>query len=187
MMENLNKKKVAILATNGFEESELKEPKKALEKAGAEVHIVSPESGTIKSWKDGNWSTEYTVDKILSEAVESDYNGLVLPGGVINPDTLRRNETAIDFIRSFFKNHKPVAAICHAPWLLAEADVLEGREITSFNSIKTDMINAGANWIDKEVVVDQGLVTSRNPKDLPAFNSKIVEEIYEGKHEEQTV
>jgi protease I len=186
-MENLNKKKVAILATNGFEESELKEPKKALEKAGAEVHIVSPESGTIKSWKDGNWSTEYTVDKILSEAVESDYNGLVLPGGVINPDTLRRNETAIDFIRSFFKNHKPVAAICHAPWLLAEADVLEGREITSFNSIKTDMINAGANWIDKEVVVDQGLVTSRNPKDLPAFNSKIVEEIYEGKHEEQTV
>ena len=187
MMENLNKKKVAILATNGFEESELKEPKKALEKAGAEVHIVSPESGTIKSWKDGNWSTEYTVDKILSEAVESDYNGLVLPGGVINPDTLRRNETAIDFIRSFFKNHKPVAAICHAPWLLAKADVLEGREITSFNSIKTDMINAGANWIDKEVVVDQGLVTSRNPKDLPAFNSKIVEEIYEGKHEEQTV
>lgn len=187
MMENLNKKKVAILATNGFEESELKEPKKALEKAGAEVHIVSPESGTIKSWKDGNWSTEYTVDKTLSEAVESDYNGLVLPGGVINPDTLRRNETAIDFIRSFFKNHKPVAAICHAPWLLAEADVLEGREITSFNSIKTDMINAGANWIDKEVVVDQGLVTSRNPKDLPAFNSKIVEEIYEGKHEEQTV
>jgi protease I len=186
-MENLNKKKVAILATNGFEESELKEPKKALEKAGAEVHIVSPESGTIKSWKDGNWSTEYTVDKILSEAVESDYNGLVLPGGVINPDTLRRNETAIDFIRSFFKNHKPVAAICHAPWLLAKADVLEGREITSFNSIKTDMINAGANWIDKEVVVDQGLVTSRNPKDLPAFNSKIVEEIYEGKHEEQTV
>jgi protease I len=186
-MENLDRKRVAILATNGFEESELKSPKKALEEAGAEVHIISPESGSIKSWKDGNWSEEYMVDKTLSEASEKDYNGLVLPGGVINPDTLRRDDDAIDFIRSFFKNHKPVAAICHAPWLLAEADVLEGREITSFNSIKTDMINAGAKWVNKEVVVDQGLVTSRNPNDLPAFNSKIVEEIYEGKHEEQTV
>lgn len=187
MMENLNKKTVAILATNGFEESELTQPKKALEGAGADVHIIAPESGSIKSWKDGNWSTEYTVDKTLSEVSVSDYNGLILPGGVINPDKLRRNEDAIEFIKDFFRNHKPVAAICHAPWLLAEANVLEGRKITSFNSIKTDMINAGADWIDKEVVVDQGLVTSRNPNDLPAFNNKIVEEIYEGKHEEQTV
>lgn len=185
-MENLNRKKVAILATNGFEESELKEPKKALEQAGAETHIISLKSGTIKSWKDGNWSNEYNVDKTLNEVSVSDYSGLVLPGGVINPDTLRRDKDAIEFIRGFFKNHKPVAAICHAPWLLAEADVLEGRKITSFSSIKTDMINAGANWVDEEVVVDQGLVTSRNPNDLPAFNDKIVEEIYEGKHEEQT-
>ncbi|MDB2385117.1 type 1 glutamine amidotransferase [Polaribacter sp.] len=186
-MENLNKKTVAILATNGFEESELREPKKALEEAGAEVHIVSPEAGSIKAWANGNWSKDYAVDKLLSEANHEDYNGLVLPGGVINPDKLRRNENAIAFIRSFFKNHKPVAAICHAPWLLAEADVLEGREITSFNSIKTDMINAGAKWRDEEVVVNEGLITSRNPDDLPAFNSKLVEEIYEGKHEAQTV
>ncbi|MCL4136691.1 UNVERIFIED_CONTAM: hypothetical protein GTU68_021952 [Idotea baltica] len=186
-MKNLERKIVAILATNGFEESELISPKKALEEAGAEVHIISPESGAIKSWKDGNWSNEYTVDKTLSEVSVSDYNGLVLPGGVINPDKIRRNEDAIEFIKDFFRNHKPVAAICHATWLLAEANVLKGRKITSFNSIKTDMINAGADWVDEEVVVDQGLVTSRNPNDLKAFNDKIVEEIYEGKHEEQTV
>ncbi|WP_334055940.1 type 1 glutamine amidotransferase domain-containing protein [Polaribacter sp. P097] len=186
-MENLNKKRVAILATNGFEESELREPKKALLEAGADVDIVSLESGEIKSWNDGDWSESYKVDKTLSEVSQEDYNALVLPGGVINPDLLRREESAIDFIRSFFKNHKPVAAICHAPWLLAEAGVLEGREVTSFSSIKTDIINAGAIWSDKEVVVDAGLVTSRNPDDLPAFNAKIVEEIYEGKHEEQTV
>lgn len=118
---------------------------------------------------------------------QTEYNALVLPGGVINPDTLRKNEKAIGFIKSFFENHKPVAAICHAPWLLAEADVLEGRNVTSYDSIKTDIINAGANWSDEEVVVDSGLVTSRNPNDLPAFNAKIVEEVYEGKHEEQTV
>lgn len=185
-MENLNRKKVAILATNGFEESELRDPKKALEKAGAEVHIVSEESGEIKSWADGNWGKTYKVDKTLDEVTHSDYNALMLPGGVINPDKLRRNKTAVKFIKSFFENHKPVGAICHAPQLLAEADVLKGRKITSFKSIKTDLINAGANWVDEEVVVDEGLVTSRNPKDLPAFNSKLVEEVYEGKHEEQT-
>ncbi|MDN3492391.1 type 1 glutamine amidotransferase domain-containing protein [Winogradskyella bathintestinalis] len=185
-MENLNKKKVAILATNGFEESELKEPLNALKEAGADVHIISEESGKIKAWKDGNWSNEYNVDKTLSEVSESDYNALVLPGGVMNPDTLRQNKDAISFIKSFFKNHKPVAAICHAPWLLAEADVLKDRKITSYASIKRDMINAGAKWEDSEVVVDEGLVTSRNPKDLPAFTSKLVEEIYEGKHEMQT-
>ncbi|WP_228851300.1 type 1 glutamine amidotransferase domain-containing protein [Aegicerativicinus sediminis] len=184
-MENLGRKRVAILATNGFEESELSEPKKALEKANAEVHIVSLDSNPIKGWKDGNWSNTYNVDKTIEEVSQKDYNALVLPGGVYNPDILRRNEKAVNFVRSFFENHKPVAAICHGPWLLAEAGVLKGRKITSFNSIKTDMVNAGANWVDEEVVVDAGLVTSRSPKDLPAFNSKLVEEVYEGKHEEQ--
>lgn len=186
-MENLNKKIVAILATNGFEESELTSPKKALEEAGADVHIVSLDKGKIKSWKNGNWGSEFSVDKTLDEVSHADYNALVLPGGVINPDLLRREDKAVRFVRSFFKNHKPVAAICHAPWLLAEADVLEGRKVTSFHSIKTDIINAGANWVNEEVVVDEGLVTSRNPNDLPAFNAKLVEEVYEGKHEEQTV
>lgn len=184
-MENLNRKTVAILATNGFEESELKEPKKALEEAGADVHIVSLESGEIKGWADGNWSNSYKVDKTLDEVSQSDYNALMLPGGVINPDLLRRNDKAISFVKSFFENKKPVAAICHAPWLLAEADVLKGRKVTSYNSIKTDIVNAGANWVDEEVVVDEGLVTSRSPKDLPAFNSKLVEEVYEGKHDMQ--
>lgn len=186
-MEDLTRKRVAILATNGFEESELTSPKKALENAGAEVHIVSLTKEKIKSWKDGNWGSEFSVDKSLDEVSQDDYSALVLPGGVINPDTLRRNFDAIEFITSFFKNQKPVAAICHAPWLLAEADVLAGRKVTSFQSIKTDLINAGANWVDEEVVVDEGLVTSRNPNDLPAFNAKLVEEVYEGKHEGQTV
>ena len=184
-MENLNKKKVAILATHGFEESELREPKAALEKAGAEVHIISEKTGQIKSWTDGNWGKEYNVDKTLDEVTQEDYHALMLPGGVINPDTLRRNPKAVKFVKSFFENHKPVGAICHGPWLLAEADVLKDRKITSYSSIKTDMINAGANWVDEEVVVDNGLVTSRTPKDLPAFNSKLVEEVYEGKHKEQ--
>lgn len=185
-MENLERKTVAILATNGFEESELSEPKKALEDAGADVHIVSLESGEIKGWKDGNWSNSYKVDKTLDEVSHTNYNALMLPGGLINPDTLRRSEKAVSFVKSFFENKKPVAAICHAPWLLAEADVLKGRKVTSFNSIKTDIENAGAHWVDQEVVVDSGLITSRSPKDLPAFNSKLVEEVYEGKHEMQT-
>lgn len=186
-MENLERKTVAILATNGFEESELKEPKKALEKAGADVHIVSLKSGEIRGWADGNWSTEtIKVDKTIDEVTQNDYNALMIPGGVINPDLLRRNEHAVNFVKSFFEKRKPVGAICHAPWLLAEADVLRGRKITSFNSIKTDMKNAGAYWVDEEVVVDEGLVTSRNPKDLNAFCDKLVEEVYEGKHEMQT-
>jgi len=186
-MENLERKTVAILATNGFEESELREPKKALEAAGAIVHIVSLEKEDIKSWNDGNWGKMYSVDKTLGEVSQKKYNALVLPGGVINPDILRRNAKAIDFIKSFFENHKPVAAICHAPWLLAEADVLKGRHVTSFKSIKTDIVNAGATWSDAEVVVDSGLVTSRKPEDLPAFNAKIIAEVYQGKHQEQTV
>lgn len=184
-MENLNKKTVAILATDGFEESELKSPKEALEKAGAEVHIVSEKSGKIKSWTDGNWGSNFQVDKTLDDVSQKDYNALMLPGGVINPDTLRQNLKAVAFVKSFFENHKPVGAICHGPWLLAEADVLKNRKMTSYGSIKTDMINAGAKWVDEEVVVDEGLVTSRSPKDLPAFNAKLVEEVYEGKHKEQ--
>lgn len=185
-MENLDRKKVAILATNGFEESELKEPMNALKEAGADVHIVSEKSGKIKGWKDGNWSNEYVVDKTISEASQETYDALMLPGGVMNPDTLRRNEEAVRFVKSFFTNKKPVGAICHAPSILAEADVLQGRKITSYDSIKRDLVNAGAKWEDSEVVVDEGLVTSRNPNDLPAFNSKLIEEVYEGKHQMQT-
>ncbi|MEO1256668.1 MAG: type 1 glutamine amidotransferase domain-containing protein [Bacteroidota bacterium] len=185
-MSKLNQKKVAILATNGFEESELSSPMQALKDAGATVHIVSPKSGSIKSWDGDNWGKDFDVDKTLDEVNADDYNALVLPGGVINPDQLRTNDDAIDFIRSFFRQHKPVAAICHAPQLLVEADVLKGRKVTSYHSIKTDVKNAGANWVDEEVVVDQGLVTSRNPDDLPAFNDKLIEEVNEGKHEEQT-
>lgn len=185
-MENINKKTVAILATDGFEESELREPKKALEDAGANVHIVSLKSGEIKGWTDGNWSKSYNVDKTLDQVSQNNYDALMLPGGQINPDVLRKDKNAVGFVKSFFENHKPVAAICHAPWLLAEAGVLEGRKITSYGSIKTDMVNAGANWVDEEVVVDSGLVTSRSPEDLPAFNKKLVEEVYEGKHQGQT-
>jgi len=185
-MKDLNKKTVAILATNGFEESELKEPMQALKEAGADVHIISDVSGKIRGWEDGNWSNSYDVDKTLETASQSDYNALMLPGGVMNPDTLRQNKDAVNFVKSFFEHKKPVAAICHAPWLLAEADVLQGRKITSYGSIKKDLINAGAEWENSEVVVDHGLVTSRNPNDLPAFNAKLVEEVYEGKHQMQT-
>jgi protease I len=178
-------KSVAILATHGFEESELKSPKEAMEKEGFRVEVVSEEAGQIKSWADGNWSASYKVDKTLDEVKASDYNALMLPGGVINPDKLRRNEKALKFIRDFFEQEKPVAAICHAPQLLISADVVNGRELTSFHSIKDDLINAGAKWVDREVVVDNGFITSRNPNDLPVFNAKLIEEIREGKHEEQ--
>jgi protease I len=178
-------KRIAILATNGFEESELKSPKEAMENAGFQVEIVSPENGEIKGWANGNWSNTYKVDKKLTDVKSEDYNALVLPGGVINPDKLRRNDDALVFVRDFFKAKKPVAAICHAPQILISAEVVKGRKMTSFHSIKDDLINAGANWVDQEVVVDEGFVTSRNPKDLPAFNSKLIEEIKEGKHAEQ--
>lgn len=186
-MENLKNKRVAILATDGFEESELAEPKTALENEGIEVHIISDKTGKIKAWSDGNWSNGVDVDHTIDQVDQNDYNALVIPGGVINPDKLRRNGRAVEFVRQFFKNHKPVAAICHGPQLLIEADVVKGRKLTSFSSIKTDLKNAGANWVDEEVVVDEGMVTSRSPKDLEAFNKKMIEEIREGKHEEQTV
>ena len=185
-MDKLNNKRVAILATDGFEESELFEPKKALEEAGAEVHIVSVKKGEIKGWKGENWGKCIAVDKIVDEVSHSDYNALVLPGGVANPDLLRTHKNAVEFTRSFFTNQKPVGAICHGPQVLIEADVLKNRKVTSYCSIKTDLINAGANWVDEEVVCDQALVTSRTPDDLKAFNNKLVEEIAEGKHELQS-
>jgi len=178
-------KRIAILATDGFEESELKSPKEAMEKAGFSVEIVSEKEGKIKGWQDGNWSNEYNVDKSLATAKASQYSALVLPGGVINPDKLRRNEDALKFVKDFFEQKKPVASICHGPQTLISAGVVNGRKMTSFHSIKDDLINAGANWVDEEVVVDEGFVTSRNPDDLPAFNSKLIEEIKEGKHELQ--
>ncbi|MFT3886155.1 MAG: type 1 glutamine amidotransferase domain-containing protein [Flavobacteriales bacterium] len=184
-MTTLAGKKIAILATNGFEESELVSPKEALEEAGALVHIVSLNAGSIQAWKDGNWSDNYPVDRTLHEAGSSDYDALVLPGGVLNPDRLRRSELAVTFVREFFAAHKPVAAICHGPQLLIEARVVHERHLTSFPSIRTDLKNAGARWVDDEVVVDNGLITSRSPADLPAFNRKLVEEVAEGKHAHQ--
>ncbi len=183
----LKGKKIAILATNGFEASELFAPLDAVKKEGAQVHIISESLGEIKSWENGNWGKAIDVDKTLQEAEESDYHTLILPGGVINPDTLRANDKALSFIQAFFKSGKPVAAICHAPWLLISAGVIENREVTSYHTIKDDVINAGAKWVDQEVVVDSGLTTSRNPNDLPAFIEKVIEELCEGKHEDQVV
>lgn len=184
--KDIMKKKIAILATDGFEEIELKSPKEYLETQGWTVEIVSLNAGKIKGWKDGNWSNEYNVNLTLDEANPDDFDALLLPGGVINPDLLRREEKAVNFVRAFFKAKKPVAAICHAPQILVDANVLRGRKLTSFISIKNDLINAGANWVNLEVVVDNGLVTSRNPDDLPAFNAKMVEEFKKGKHQHQT-
>ena len=183
-MPTLKDKAVAILTETGFEESELKGPKQALEEAGATVHVISP-AKSIKGWKDGNWSGEVKIDKNLSDADPVDYNALMLPGGVINPDKLRTNKDAIDFIQSFFEAGKPIGAICHGPQVLIETGALEGREMTSWPSIKTDLINAGVDWIDSECVCDSALVSARKPDDLPAFNKKLIEEIREGVHEEQ--
>lgn len=175
-------KRVAILATNGFEESELKSPKEHIEQQGWKADIVSLTSENIKSWADGNWGADYPVDYTLDQVSVDDYDALVLPGGVINPDKLRTDEKALAFVKSFFEQSKPVAAICHGPWTLINAGVVNGREVTSYASIRKDLENAGAIWTDEEVVVDMGLVTSRSPKDLPAFNKKMVEEIKEGIH-----
>ena len=185
---NTNKlegKKVAILATNGFEQSELFEPKKALEEAGAEVSVVSLETGEIKGWDTDDWGKSISVDLTVDEANADDFDALQLPGGVINPDQLRTNEKVLSFVKAFFEAGKPVAAICHAPWTLINAEVVKGREMTSYHTIRKDLENAGAKWKDEEVVVDYGLVTSRNPDDIPAFNRKMIEEIAEGKHRKQ--
>ena len=184
-MGQLSNRTIAVLSESGFEEVELTEPVKRLKEEGATVHIISSKSGKIKAWDQDHWSIEVNVDKTISEANAEDYNGLLLPGGVINPDQLRINEDAIAFVKSFFADGKPVAAICHGPQTLINADVVQGRKMTSVKNISQDLINAGAIWSDEEVVVDQGLVTSRTPKDLPAFNDKIVEEFAEGVHEGQ--
>lgn len=181
-MNDIVNTKVLILATDGFEKSELMRPRDELKKAGATVHVASPRPGEIKSWDNGDWGETVPVDMAL-EAVDVDkYQALVLPGGVINPDKLRLDRTAIRIIREFVESGKTVAAICHGPWLLAEAGVLDGKSITSYASIRTDVENAGGVWQDREVVVDNGLITSRSPDDLPAFITKIVEEIGEGAH-----
>ena len=182
MERRLDGKRVAMLVSEGFEEVEMTEPRRALEEAGARVEIVAPEEGQVRAWAKTDWGGRYDVDTALAAAEPERYDALVLPGGVMNPDHLRQDEAAVRFTRSFFEEGKPVAAICHAPWLLAEADVIRDREITSYPSLRTDLENAGARWVDQEVVVDNGLVTSRNPDDIPAFNRKMVEEIAEGMH-----
>lgn len=183
MSTELENKTVAILATHGFEEVELTSPREALHEAGAKTFIVAPESGVISSWHEDDWGGQFDVDLTIEDAEPESFDALLLPGGVMNPDSLRMNDEAVEFTRAFFKTGKPVAAICHGPQLLIEADVLQGREMTSYPSIKTDLKNAGARWVNKEVVVDQGLTTSRNPDDLPAFNRKMIEEVREGVHE----
>jgi protease I len=185
MAQDISGRTIAILATDGFEQSELIEPKKALEQAGATVHVVSPKEGRIRGWDHTDWGQEVAVDVALGTAKAEDYDGLVLPGGQINPDKLRLEPKAVAFVKAFFQAGKPVGAICHGPWLLVEADVARGRTVTSYPSIRTDLKNAGAEWVDREVVVDQGLVTSRRPDDIPAFNAKIIEEFAEGRHEAQ--
>ncbi|HEY8470164.1 MAG TPA: type 1 glutamine amidotransferase domain-containing protein [Longimicrobiales bacterium] len=183
MAKDIQGKRVAILATNGVEQVELTEPRKALEQAGAHTELVSPEAGKIRAWNFTEWGDEFDVDVTLDAANPDDYDALMLPGGVMNPDKLRLNEKAVAFVRAFFDQGKPIAAICHAPWMLAEADVVRGRRVTSYPSLKTDLRNAGAEWIDEEVVTDHGIVTSRGPDDIPAFNRKMIEEIGEGRHE----
>jgi len=184
----LSNRNIAVLSANGFEESELTSPVQRLKEEGATVHIISLESGKIQGMKnDSEWTVEIDVDKTVAEANADDYQGLLIPGGVLNPDSLRKDEGALQFVREFFEAGKPVAAICHGPQVLISAGVVEGRNLTSTKTIKIDLVNAGANWEDSEVVTDQGLVTSRSPKDLPAFNDKIVEEFAEGVHDGQHV
>jgi protease I len=182
MPDKLTGKRVAILATNGFEQSELEEPKKALEAAGARADVVSLSQGQIRGWQHTDWGNSVHVDVPIARANLDDYDGLVLPGGVINPDKLRMDSEAVAFVRAFVRSGKPIAAICHGPWMLINADAVRGRTVTSWPSLRVDLENAGARWIDEPVVVDQGLVTSRKPDDLPAFNRKLIEELAEGRH-----
>jgi len=173
---SLNGKTVAILATDGFEQAELTEPRKALDAAGAKTVVIAPEEGEIRGWKAKDWGESVGVDVALDRANPDDYDALMLPGGVLNPDRLRMNEHAVRFVRSFFEHSKPVAAICHAPIMLIEANVLRDRHLTSWPSLRTDIVNAGGRWSDEQVVVDRSLVTSRKPDDIPAFNEKMIEE-----------
>jgi protease I len=185
MAGRLNGKRIAILAADGVEQVELEKPRQALENAGAETQVVSPSGKSVHAWQHDHWGEEIAVDLPLEKARAADFDGLLIPGGVMSPDRLRTNDAAVDFVRSFFEQTKPVASICHGPWMLVEANVVRGREVTSWPSLETDLENAGAKWVDREVVVDQGLVTSRNPDDIPAFNAKMVEEFAEGEHAEQ--
>jgi protease I len=187
MKQTLQGKKVAILVTDGFEQEELESPRKALDEAGARTEIVALKAGKVRGWKHTEWGDSFAVDRALTDADPHDYDALVLPGGVINPDKLRVNNEAVEFVRDFFRHGKPVAAVCHGPWTLINAGVVEGRRMTSYTSIQLDLQNAGANWVDEEVVVDNGLVTSRQPSDLPAFNRKMVEEFAEGPHSPELV
>lgn len=182
MARDVNGKKVAILTENGFEEVELTSPMNALEAAGVEVHVISPQKDKVKAWNSENWGIEVPVDKLLDEANPEDYDMLLLPGGVMNPDTLRTNKKAVAFAQHFLEQGKPLAAICHGPQTLIETGMLDGRTMTSYPSLQTDLKNAGVNWVDEEVVVDNGLVTSRKPDDLEAFNNKMIEELGEGQH-----
>ncbi|WP_214653008.1 type 1 glutamine amidotransferase domain-containing protein [Mucilaginibacter segetis] len=182
-MASLSNRKVAILTEEGFEQVELTSPKEALTAAGATVHIISPKTGKIKAWNKTDWGIEVEVDKQLDAVSPDDYDALVLPGGVLNPDKLRQNKDAVAFVSAFLDEGKPVAAICHGPQMLIETGMIKGRTLTSYPSLQTDLKNAGANWVDQEVVVDNGLVTSRKPDDLDAFNRKTIEEIGEGVHE----
>ena len=182
----LSGKKIAILATNGFEQSELEVPRDTLKKAGATVEIVSLAAGEIRGWDKKDWGRPVKVDKTLDHVSANDYDAIVLPGGQINPDLLRVEEKALKFIKAIFDAKKVVAAICHAPWLLVETGIAKGRKMTSYKSIKTDIANAGAKWEDSEVVVDQGVITSRNPGDLKAFSAKIIEEVKEGRHAQRS-
>jgi len=182
MAKNLEGKRVAILATTGFEQAELIEPRKALEDQGAKTQVISPQKDKIKGWNEKDWGQEVKVDLPLESANANDFDALLLPGGVMNPDKLRMEPRAVEFVRQFFAARKPVAAICHGPWMLVEAGAVRGRTVTSWPSLQTDIRNAGGKWVDQEVVVDEGLVTSRKPADIPAFNRKMIEEFAEGKH-----
>jgi protease I len=181
MDQNLAGKRIAVLATHGFEQSELVQPRQALEQAGARVEVVSPETGAIRGWNQKEWGDEVKVDRPLSDARPDEYDGLLLPGGVMNPDRLRMNPNAVQFVRAMFDQGKPIAAICHGPWLLVEANVLRGLKVTSWPSLQTDIRNAGGEWVDDECVNDRGIVTSRKPDDIPAFSRKAIEEFAEGR------
>ena len=183
MNQQLNGKRVAILVADGFEQVELTQPKQALELAGATTQIVSPAKGQVKGWNHIEWGDQFPVDLPLEQARPDDFDALLLPGGVMNPDKLRANTQAVQFVKAFFEAGKPIAAICHGPWTLIEAGAVQGRKMTSYESIQTDLKNAGANWVDQEVVSDQGIVTSRTPADIPAFNRKMIEEFAEGGHD----
>jgi protease I len=182
MADQLIGKRVAALVTHGFEQDELVQPRKALLDAGATVDVVSLESGRIRGWKYKEWGEEVAVDRTLDQARVADYDALLLPGGVMNPDRLRMDSRAVQFVKRFFDEGKPIAVICHGPWTLIEADVVRGFTMTSWPSVKTDLTNAGARWVDQDVVVDRGIVSSRKPDDIPVFNRKMIEEFAEGVH-----